>query len=278
MAWVTTAPKSSLFRPRGFARFGAVGLGGGGEQLAIGQRMRHRPTLARVHTRRAVLDGVITVPALRRRLPAPGCRGLIPDRWPVGQRGPRRREEYGCRHAAAGCWRPRRRLAAARAGGIAGRRRAAGLAPCRGAGQPDLRSKRRSTTHVPRRPFPACADGGPAGRHQSEQLPARDRPHRVRRPRRRVARHGAGDRRPPRRAGPLRDLSQAGPARGRRRNRRVGHRADRRRAAARGEDRLHRCVLRNRGDVSGARWIADHLHGRGGPPRGADRGHRPRGL
>ena len=58
------------------------------------------------------------------------------------------------------------------------------------------------------------------------------------------------------RAGRLCSLCAAGRAGGCGGKRRLGHRADRRRAAARREDRLHARLCRDRGDLSGAGGLA----------------------
>ena len=102
----------------------------------------------------------------------------------------------------------------------------------------------------------ACADGRSARGHQHVEFPAGDGEKCRRRSRRRLARHGARDREPPRRAGEVRAVQIAGRACGRGRKGRVGRGPHRRRAAARRADRLHRRLLRDRGDISGAGGLA----------------------
>ena len=87
-------------------------------------------------------------------------------------------------------------------------------------------------------------------------------------------RHGARDRKAPRRAGRLRAVRAAGRARGCGRDRGLGHRPDRRRARTRRDDRVQPCLRRDRGHVPGARGLAAQGHRRGRP---SGRAHRDRG-
>ena len=58
----------------------------------------------------------------------------------------------------------------------------------------------------------------------------------------------------------------------------MGYRQYRRRTAARRGDQLHRRLLRDRGDLSGARGLADPRRLRGRPARQARRRHGPERL
>ena len=212
---------------------------------------------------------------------------------PAAHRAPRRSSARTARGRWAGRWRRAGRLPGRDRGGLIpwpsrkGRRkrRCRIAAPCwRACLRPGARV---ACFPGPRAPNPAAMerpacppdrlrtrpDRRPARRHQHGQFPAGHR--QQRRPAIPRASRPTWRARSPTRLGvPVTYVPYQAPGRAGRRggHRRLGHRPDRRRAAARREDRLHRRLCRDRGDLSGAGRLADQQHRRGRPAGRAHRG------